>query len=146
MNKPQIRVEQQSQVLSATNWLASMLEKGLQSGAIIVQLSRHKRSDEQNRHLWAILRDVANSCTWPTSGGRQLSQEQWKMLFMSAYREEVGSIVMGINGEPVNLNLGTSRLNKREFSELVEFIYATGTGWGVKWTDPAMLAYEELTK
>jgi len=146
MNKPQIRVEQQSQVLSATNWLASMLEKGLQSGAIIVQLSRPKRSDEQNRHLWAILRDVAQCCTWPTSGGRQLSQEQWKTLFMSAYREEVGSIVMGINGEPVNLNLSTSRLNKREFSELVEFIYATGTGWGVRWTDPAMKAYEELTK
>lgn len=143
MTKPVITVQEKSQVQSATKWLSGMLQKGLQSGPVIVTLSRSNRTGDQNRLLWHILGDIAQQCTWPTTGGRQMAPEHWKTLFMSAYRQETGSVVMGINQEPVNLALSTSKLNKGEFSELVEFIYASGSQWGVQWTDRALQAYEE---
>jgi len=141
--KPEIKVDQPSQIQGAAQWLTRTLQTGLQSGAVIVTLSRPNRTGEQNRLLWHILGDIAHQCTWPTTGGRQMAPEHWKTLFMSAYRQEVGSVVMGINQEPVNLALSTSKLNKAEFSELVELIYASGSQWGVQWTDRALQAYEE---
>jgi len=140
MNKPQIRVEQQSQVLSATNWLASMLEKGLQSGAIIVQLSRPKRSDEQNRHLWPLLTCFSKQIEY---GGKLRSKEEWKVILISAYKFDPQGIVIGINGEVVNLNYSTSELNKAQFSEFIELIYAEGTERGVTWSNPALEVYDE---
>ena len=143
MNKPSITVKDSSQIQNACKWLQGMLGKGLPLGPVIVELKRESRSIDQNALLWHILSDIANQCTWPLQNGRKLSPEHWKLLMMSAYRQEVGSVVMGINAEPVNLSLSTSKLNKTEFSELVELIYAQGSEWGVKWTDRAMQAYEE---
>ena len=61
---------------------------------------------------------------------------------MSAYKGET-NVVPGINGEVVNLGLSTSGLNKAEFSELIEYIYALGAGWGIKWSDPALSIFDE---
>jgi phage-related protein len=66
---------------------------------------------------------------------------EWKMIFMSAYRQET-NVVAGINGELINLSLSTSELTKQEFSELLEFIQAQGAEWGVQWSDPALKVFE----
>ena len=144
MSSIQITVKDQSQIKNAADWVYRNLQQGLKAGPAIVELKRPSRTLDQNRLLWAVLRDFEQQAHWPTHSNIKRSSEQWKILFMSAYRQETSSTVMGINGEVVNLNLSTSKLNKTQFSELMEFIYALGSGWGVKWSDPALSAYDEL--
>lgn len=139
-----ITVTDKGQIEGAANWLSSLLGRGLDSGHVIVQLLRPKRNVAQNRLMWALLGDIARQLTWPIQGGRKLAPEHWKLLMMSAYKQEVGSVVMGINGEPVNLSLSTSKLTVAEFSELIELIYAQGAEWRVTWSDQATQWYEEL--
>ena len=62
---------------------------------------------------------------------------------ISAYKFDPQNMVIGINGEVVNLNYSTSELNRDQFSEFIELIYSQGTEWGIVWSDPALKAYEE---
>ena len=50
--------------------------------------------------------------------------------------------VQGIGGTLVVIPARTSRMNKKEFSELIEAIYSFGSGEDVRWSEPALAAYE----
>jgi len=133
-------VNQYSQLLQ---WFGAMVHKGLAGGPVVITLDREQRSVSQNSLLWPILTDISKQCTWPRQHGKALRPDEWKCLFMSAYRNEINQIIMGMNGEPVNLGLSTSKLKKAEFSELIEFLYAEGTTMGVKFSDPSLAIYEQ---
>ena len=124
---------------SLIQWIRDNVKKGLQGGPVLVTLGRESRTKEQNRKMWPLLTDLSKQHEW----FNQLREpEEWKVLVMSAYKGET-NVVPGINGEVVNLGLSTSGLNKAEFSELIEFIYALGSGWGIKWSDPALAIFDE---
>ena len=54
-----------------------MAARGLRGGPVRLILTRveQKRSDSQNRLLWAILRDVSEQVVWY---GKKLGSEDWK--------------------------------------------------------------------
>ena len=108
-------------------------------GPVILKLGRKKRNNGQNARLWATLTDVATQLDWY---GEKLSQEDWKHVFTASLKKQ--KAVPGIDGGFVVLATHTSTMNKTEFSELLELIYAFGSERGVRWSDPVMKYYEEL--
>ena len=118
-----------SEINNACGWVGHWLAKGLAGGkAVSIKLAHETRGETQNRLLWALLACFAEQHQY---GGKLRAVEEWKI------------IVIGINGEVVNLNYSTSELNKSQFSEFIELIYAQGSEWGIRWSDPAMKIYEE---
>ena len=98
-----------------------------------VTIAEPKRSLDQNARLWASLSDIAQQVEWY---GRKLSPEDWKHIFTSSLSKL--EVVPNLDGTGfVALGLSTSRMSKREVSELLELMYAFGAGRGVVFTDPA---------
>lgn len=69
--------------------------------------------------LWPLLTLASEKVDWY---GQRLSPDDWKAMFTAALRKE--RVVPGINGGFVVLGQQTSRMDKQEFSELLELILA----------------------
>lgn len=93
-----------------------------------VEIKEPRRSTDQNAKMWACLSDIASQ---KTHHGVRLSPEDWKVLFMSALRQEV-RMVPNLDGNGfVTLGRSTSDLSKAEFSDLLEIIHEWGARNGV---------------
>ena len=88
------------------------------------------RSLAQNSKLWGALREISQQVEW---FGERLSPEDWKVMFAAALRPQ--RTLPGIDGSVVLLGLSTSRMNKQEFSELLELIHAFAAKHDVVLTD-----------
>lgn len=136
-----ILVKDQSQINEACQWFRNWLSKGLEGGKpVLAKLSHESRTEAQNRLLWPLLDCYEKQTQY---GGKQRAAEEWKIILISAYKFEPSQIVIGINGEVVNLSYSSKALNKEQFSEFIELIYAQGCEYSIQWTDPAMKIYEE---
>lgn len=93
----------------------------------IVTVSEPTRSLDQNALMWPLLEDIARQVEWY---GNRLTADEWKDVLTAALRKE--KVVPGINGGFVVLGQRTSKMGKREFSELVDLIYAFGAERGVR--------------
>lgn len=102
----------------------------------IVKISDPTRTLEQNAALWAMLGDVSRQVDWY---GRKLTPEDWKHVFSSSLRKL--EVVPNLDGTGfVALGQSTSKMTKREFSDLLELIAAFGAERGVEWSDERMAA------
>ena len=143
----QITVTDKNQIKKACEWAFYWLGKGLEGGKNVnIKLSHESRTDAQNRHLWPLCECIAKQCDYPLGSGLMRDKEQWKILFVSAYRYDPSLIMPGINGELVNIGYSSSALPKPQFSELIEFIYAYGCERGIEWNKLALDIYEEWSK
>jgi hypothetical protein len=94
------------------------------------------RNTEQNARLWATLSDIAQQVEWY---GKRLTPEDWKHVFSASLRKL--AVVPNLDGSGfVALGLSTSRLSKREFSDLIEIATAFGAERGVVWSESEMEA------
>lgn len=98
-----------------------------------VELKRKTRTLDQNAKLWALLGDVSNQVDWY---GNRLTADEWKDVFTAALKRQ--KTVPGVDGGFVVLGAHTSRMDKKEFSDLIEVIYAFGAEHGVEWSDKWM--------
>lgn len=97
-----------------------------------VTVAEPTRNLEQNARMWAMLADISRQVVWH---GRKLSQEDWKHMFSSSLRRL--DVVPNIDGTGfVALGLSTSRMSKREMSDLIELMTAFGAERDVMWSDP----------
>lgn len=96
----------------------------------VVTIKAASRTSDQNAKMWAMISDVSRA----KPEGRTLTPELWKSLFMQACGHEV-QFLNGLDGMPFPVGFRTSRLNKSQFGELIEFIYAYGTQHGVVWSE-----------
>lgn len=97
----------------------------------IVTIQEPTRSLEQNARLWASLTEVSRQVDWH---GNRLTPEEWKDVFTAALKRQ--KVVPGIDGGFVVIGARTSKMGKREFSDLLEMVYAFGAQHGVKFCDP----------
>jgi hypothetical protein len=97
----------------------------------VVEVKPATRTTDQNRLLWALLTDVATQVEWY---GQKLAPEDWKHIFSASLNQQ--RAVPGLEGGFVVLGQSTSRLTKREFSDLVDLIQAFGAERDVKFTTP----------
>lgn len=96
-----------------------------------VTISEPTRSLDQNARLWASLSDVSEQVEWY---GKKLSPEDWKNVFTASLKKM--EVVPNLDGTGfVALGQSTSRMSKRELSDLLELVYAFGTEKGVVFGD-----------
>lgn len=89
----------------------------------MVQISEPTRSLLQNSRLWAMLADVSKQVDWH---GKKLTPEDWKHIFTSSLKKL--EVVPNLEGNGfVALGLSTSKMTKKELSDLLELIYAFGS-------------------
>ena len=112
-------------------------------GSHEIVLREEKRSNDQNRKLWPMLHDVASQVQLCINGQMTWANpEDWKAVFTAALNREQ-RMAMGLDGSVVFLGTRTSKMRKREFSELIELIYAAGSERGVQWSEKAAEVYSE---
>ncbi len=92
-----------------------------------------ERSIEQNDKLHAILSDISKQKQW---NGQSLDIEAWKRLFVAAWEranQRPAEIYPALDGGGFDLVYRrTSRMNKSEMSELVEYVTAWAIDKGVE--------------
>lgn len=99
---------------------------------LTLEIRPEKRSDAQNRRLWAMLADVSAQVEWH---GKKLGAEDWKAIFTASLRSM--NVVPNLyNTGFVVLGQSTSRMTKAEMCELQELIEAFGAEKGVRFTAP----------
>ena len=96
---------------------------------LTLEIRPEKRSDAQNRRLWAMLRDISQQVDWH---GNKLSDEEWKDVFTAALKRQ--KVVPGLDGGFVVCGQRTSRMTKAEMAELQELMEAFGAQQGVRFT------------
>ena len=97
-----------------------------------------QRSTEQNDRLHALLSDIASQKQW---AGQWLSVEEWKRLMVAAWdRAEGRSARMfpSIDGQGFDvIYQRTSRMNKQEMTELIEYATSWAIEQGIKLQEAA---------
>lgn len=126
----------------------------LQAGPRDIVIAEPTRSLEQNALLWAVLHDLADQvgfrpARWRGStcledGGyallsdvpnaRRIAPEQFKDLLTAALRKP--RMFAGLDGGVVAVGMSTSRMSKREMSELIDWAFAWGAQIGVAFSEP----------
>jgi hypothetical protein len=96
-----------------------------------VTLGERTRTNDQNSALWPALTDISQQTDWH---GIRLSPEEWKDLLSAGLKKT--RVVPNIEGNGfVILGQSTSKMGKREFSDLLDLIHAFGNERGVVWSD-----------
>lgn len=97
---------------------------------LTLELRPEKRSDAQNRRLWAMLTEISEQVDWY---GQRLTPEEWKHVFSASLNKQ--KVVPGLDGGFVVLGLSTSRMTKGEMAELQTLMEAFGAERGVAFSD-----------
>lgn len=105
----------------------------------LVTIGQDNRTLAQNRLMWGLLNDVSKQIDWEIREGfhtqiTKLDSGSWKDLFTSALVREQRE-AKGIYGGVVALGASTRKMNKSQFGDLINLIYAFGNERGVIWSD-----------
>jgi len=92
----------------------------------VVSIYEPTRNLEQNAALWAALGDISKQVDWY---GNKLTPEEWKHVLSASLSKQ--KVVPGLDGGFVVLGLSTSKMSKREFSDLLDLAYSFGAEKGV---------------
>jgi hypothetical protein len=100
---------------------------------LTLEIRPEKRSDAQNRLLHSVLQDIAQQVDWH---GKKFDVVTWKRLCMAAWLREAGGnpeLIPALDGSGFDVIYErTSKLNKTQCSELIEWCFAFGADHGVK--------------
>lgn len=94
---------------------------------LTLEIRPEKRSDAQNRRLWAMLSDISAQVDWH---GHRLTAEEWKDVFSAALQRT--KVVPGLDGGFVICGQSTSNMTKAEMAELQTLMEAFGAERGVQ--------------
>jgi hypothetical protein len=97
-----------------------------------VTVAEPTRSTSQNARMWALLTDISEQVEWY---GKRLTPEDWKAVFSAALRKSY--VVPGLDGGFVVVGQSTSRMSRRELSDLMELISAFGAERNVTFQEEA---------
>lgn len=111
---------------------AWMLAKSLLMAGhrLTLEVRPEKRSDAQNRRLWAMLGEISRQVDWY---GQKLSAEEWKHVFSASLAKQ--KVVPGLDGGFVVLGLSTSKMTKGEMSDMQTLMEAFGADKGVTFSE-----------
>ena len=91
-----------------------------------VTIGEATRTNDQNAKLWPMLDEISQQVDWY---GQKLTKEEWKDIFSAALKKQ--KAVPGLDGGFVVCGQSTSKMGKREFSDLIELINAFAAERGV---------------
>jgi len=97
---------------------------------MVLELREEKRSDAQNRRLWAMLTEISQQVDWY---GKKLTPEDWKHVFSASLKKL--DVVPNLDGTGfVALGTSTSQMTKAEMSDMQTLMEAFGAEKGVRFT------------
>ena len=86
------------------------------------------RTTQQNRLMWGLLADISDQLV---HCGEKWEPDAWKAAFLKAMGKKL-TFMPSLDGDGVvAVGYRSSKLNKEEFSELIELIYSEGAKRGV---------------
>lgn len=91
-----------------------------------VTIGEATRTNDQNAKLWPMLDEISQQVDWY---GQKLTKEEWKDIFSASLKKQ--KAVPGLDGGFVVCGQSTSKMGKREFSDLIELITAFAAERGV---------------
>lgn len=98
---------------------------------VVVSEYEPTRTLDQNALMWARLTEISEQLEWPVDGKlERLDPEEWKDVLTAGLRKHQ-RIAAGIEGGFVLLGAHTSRMTKKEMSELLDLIDAFAAERGV---------------
>ena len=103
---------------------------GLVPDGFVCEIKESTRTTEQNSLLWPLLTEVSRQVDWY---GKKLTPDEWKSVFSASLKQQ--KVVPGLDGGFVVCAQSTSKMGKREFSDLIELIFAFGAEKGVRFPD-----------
>ena len=109
-------------------WIKAMTVAGHR---LVLEVRPEKRSDAQNRRLWAMLADISDQVDWY---GHKLTADEWKDVFSASLKRT--KVVPGLDGGFVVCGQSTSKMTKAEMCELQELMEAFGAQHGVRFAAP----------
>ena len=125
-NRPQAWAVIKAQVFP---FLTAVLQGGR---CWILTLKLETRTQAQNRLMWPLLAEFSKQLQWPINGYMvNMEPDDWKDVLTAAFRGETVRLAMGLNGGVVMLGQRTSKFTKAQFSEWIEFLYATAADRGI---------------
>lgn len=98
----------------------------------VVEWRDVRRTDEQNRMMWPILKAFAEQAEL---SGRKLTDHQWKSVFLQALGHPQDMLPTLDGSTWFSAGLRSSRLTKQEFSQLIDLMQAEAAQRGVKIDD-----------
>mgnify|MGYP006283029771 CR=1 FL=1 len=128
-DRVEFRVNHPSEIPGLLTQIADLIHRALKAGPVLVILGRDKRSDKQNKLMWALLRDISRQVRWH---GMTLTDEDWKHVISAEIEQQ--RLVPGINTPFVALGVSTRRKSKAWFSDFFEQAWAFGAEQGVEWS------------
>jgi len=96
----------------------------------VCEIKEPTRTTEQNSLLWPLLTEVSKQVDWY---GKKLTPDEWKSVFSASLKQQ--KVVPGLDGGFVVCAQSTSKMGKREFSDLIELIFSFGAQKGVRFPD-----------
>jgi len=123
---------QAHQALTMQIWplLKSMVLAGHK---MVLSIRPESRTEAQNRLMWPLLTEFARQLEWPINGKMtKIDADDFKDILSAAFKGETVRMAMGLNGGVVLLGQRTSKFTKVQFSEWIEFLYATAADREVK--------------
>jgi hypothetical protein len=108
--------------------------------ALIVTVEKAKRSNEQNRKMWAVLNDIAKQVDWY---GQNLDAEGFKHLITAGYKKFKSVPSIDGNGF-VMMGLSTKAMTISEMAKLIEHAQFFGEANGVKWSNESLIVFDEM--
>lgn len=96
----------------------------------VCEIKESTRTTEQNSLLWPLLTEISNSVDWY---GKKLTPDEWKSVFSASLKQQ--KVVPGLDGGFVVCAQSTSKMGKREFSDLIDLIFSFGAQKGVRFPD-----------
>lgn len=98
----------------------------------IVRIGKETRSEEQNRKLWPMLKDLRDQ----VPGLGEYSTDDIKLRILNELGIEMRFLPCLESQGAFPVGLRSSTLTKEQFSGLIEMIYAYGAKHGVRWSEP----------
>lgn len=117
--------------------------KAVQDAAsgLVVEIKKATRTLHQNAKMWPMLGDIERQVEWD---GERMTDVEWKDWFTAALKQQ--RMVRGMNGGVVFVGGSTSEMDKEDFADLIEIMYAFGAEKGVQWSEPVPAGYAEMAE
>ncbi len=98
-----------------------------------VTVGERNRSLDQNAAQWPILQAIAAQLEWPVNGTMtKLSDEEWKDILTAGFKANDVRLAQGVHGGVVMLGQRTSQMDKKTFSDWLEYLHWFCAERGVK--------------
>lgn len=151
MKKPTYRIASESQITGILHQVLGMVNAGIKGGPVVITLGRESKSAIQRSKYHAMITDIHQ---------HQYRDKHFKVV--KAFTVNWFDQEMKAMGTPlrhpgerawdpvlqewVSIRPSTEDFTKSEAAAFIEFLYATGCGYGVTWSEPALAVYAEYAR